>query len=51
MTTVRCIMKMDQGWTVPSIIGVEINKNIRQDSMVLFQKLICLFSAHIPLFI
>jgi len=36
MITVRRIMKMDQGWAVPSIIGVEINKNIRQDSMITF---------------
>ncbi|RLE12592.1 hypothetical protein DRI96_04275 [Candidatus Aerophobetes bacterium] len=35
-TTVILIMKMDQGWTVPSIIGVEIRRKMRQDSIIMF---------------
>jgi len=33
MTTVMRIIKIDQGWTVPNIIGVDINRKMRQDSI------------------
>jgi len=33
MTTVRRIMKMDQGWTVPNAKGVNISRKIRHVSI------------------
>jgi hypothetical protein len=34
-TAIR-IINMDQGWTVPNANGVNINRKIRQDSMIMF---------------
>ena len=35
--TVILIMKMDQGWVVPKAKGVNITKDIKQNSMIMFR--------------
>ena len=35
-TTVILMMKIDQGWVVPRAKGVNITKDIKQSSMIMF---------------
>jgi len=36
-STVILMMKMDQGWVVPRAKGVNMTKDITQDSMIMFR--------------